>query len=177
MANAKISLSLIGNKRAVGSVRNPLKQSDPEAYERLKYAWTNMKTRCFNENSIDYKNYGGRGIAVDFKWIPFKGFIEDMHESFPRENRHLFTLDRKDNNGNYTKDNCRWVTRKEQNRNGRKNVLVSFLGKMKTITEWAEIMGLKSSTVRQRYYVCGWSVKKSLSTPVRIMRRNTHANN
>jgi plasmid replication initiation protein len=157
---------MMGNKNAVGSVKNPLKYSDPEAYRRLKYAWTNMKTRCLNENIADYKNYGGRGIAVDLKWFSFKGFIEDMYESFPKENRRLFTLDRINVNENYTKNNCRWATRKEQSRNSRRNVLVSFLGKAKTITEWAEIMGLKSSTVRQRYYVYGWNVKDSLTTPV-----------
>lgn len=167
---AKVSASLVGNKRAEGKIRNPLKHLDPEAYKMLCYAWTNMKTRCTNKNVDDYKNYGGRGIRVDPNWVSFAGFVEDMYESLPKENRHLYTLERIDVNGDYTKDNCRWATRKEQSRNTRRNKLISFQGTKKTLTEWAEYMGIKSSTARQRYYVYGWDIEKTLLTPVQERR-------
>jgi hypothetical protein len=76
-------------------------------------AWTNMKTRCDNPKSTQYKWYGGRGIRYTEDWFTFAGFYDDMYESWEPG----LTLDRKDNNGPYCKDNCRWATHLEQGRN------------------------------------------------------------
>ena len=74
-----------------------------------------MKARCDNQNKDRYKYYGGRGITYDLAWKDFDIFWADMEESwFPGA-----TLDRQDNDGNYTKDNCQWATKQEQNRNSR----------------------------------------------------------
>lgn len=80
-------------------------------------AWTNMKTRCDNPNSTQYKYYGGRGIAYCIEWRLFTNFYADMFASW----QEGLELDRKNSNGNYGPDNCRWVTHQEQclNRNPR----------------------------------------------------------
>jgi hypothetical protein len=80
-------------------------------------AWTNMKTRCDNPNCTQYKWYGGRGISYCVAWKDFEHFYNDMFSSW----QEGLTLDREDTNGNYNKDNCRWVTRQVQaeNRNAR----------------------------------------------------------
>ena len=83
-------------------------------------SWKQMKQRCLNPNAPDYKNYGGRGVTICEKWFKFAGFYEDMGE---RPNG--LTLDRIDNNESYCKENCKWSTRSEQNRN--KRGLVNFL--------------------------------------------------
>lgn len=73
-----------------------------------------MKSRCSNETTEDYKDYGARGIRVCEEWQTFLGFLNDMGL---RPNGT--TLDRVNVNGDYTRDNCRWATTKEQNNNKR----------------------------------------------------------
>lgn len=87
--------------------------------------WTMMKTRCYDENHVSYKDYGGRGIRVSAHWLAsFETFLEDMGT---RPTPH-HTLDRKEVNGNYGKDNCRWATGKEQAANKRNNQPQTQLG-------------------------------------------------
>lgn len=75
---------------------------------KIYKVWSSMKSRCSNPNSQFYHRYGGRGIKVCDRWDKFENFYKDMGE--PPEG---LTLDRIDNNGNYCKSNCRWVTHKE----------------------------------------------------------------
>jgi hypothetical protein len=81
-------------------------------------SWYGMKTRCLNPNNFDFKDYGGRGITIDPTWIAsFIAFYRDMG---PKPDPSL-TIDRKDPDGNYCKDNCRWATRAVQIKNTRRS--------------------------------------------------------
>ena len=80
-----------------------------------------MKTRCFNPNSKNFKYWGGRGITVYDRWLGkhgFENFLEDMGEC-----PEGLSLDRRNNDDNYCKENCRWADRKTQNENRRSKVL------------------------------------------------------
>ncbi len=87
--------------------------------------WLSMKQRCYNENSKPYENYGERGIKVCERWLTdFYNFVEDMGTR-PKG----YTLERIDNNKNYSPDNCKWATYSEQQANKRKNKKASSLHK------------------------------------------------
>ena len=92
-----------------------------KCYDNIKYpaeytSWRHMIQRCTDKNCKDYHNYGGRGIVISSRWQhDFLFFLEDM--GFRPEGD--FTLDRKDTNGNYEKENCHWLHRTFQNMNRR----------------------------------------------------------
>jgi len=76
--------------------------------------WANMRQRCYNPNSPQYPNYGGRGISICERWNDFNTFVQDMG---PRPDGH--SIDRIDVDGNYEPSNCRWATNSEQLSNRR----------------------------------------------------------
>lgn len=124
----------------------------------LYNTWNLMRSRCNTESNKLYKFYGGRGISVCEEWKNFDKFVEDMGSSYSEG----LTLDRVDNNGDYSKENCRWATKKEQANNRRSNRIIEHDGTSMTIAQWAELSGLKPSTFRQRFYVYKWPFEKCL---------------
>lgn len=114
--------------------------------------WKNMKSRCYNPNRVAYKDYGGRGISVCDRWRhSFMSFYEDMLEGYEEG----LSLDREDNDGNYCKENCRWINRAMQNRNQRKSLKLLYKGKYVTEAELSEITGIPRTTIQQRRRA-GW---------------------
>jgi len=107
--------------------------------------WKSMRGRCRNPNSPQYKDYGGRGISIDPSWDDFWTFLSDMG---PRPEGH--SLDRINNDGDYGPSNCRWATRKEQQRNQRRAVYVNIEGLPYRAIELAERYGLKTDTIVDR---------------------------
>lgn len=118
--------------------------------------WLSMVQRCTNTSSKHYKHYGGRGITVEDSWRSYENFYKDMGEK-----PEGMSLDRIDNNKGYCKDNCRWASAKEQNRNRRNNRLLTVEDSTKTVVEWCELLKLKEKSVYTRLSR-GWSVEEAL---------------
>ena len=139
-----------------------------ESKTRLYGIWVDMKKRCQNQSHWAYHRYGGRGITVDPLWHEYEPFA-----AWAKTNGYeiTLTLDRKDNDGPYSPQNCRWVTRKVQGRNKSSNVLYEHQGERLTLSEWAERYNMKYTTLYGRLHHYGWSVEKALSTPPRGKRK------
>lgn len=129
-------------------------------------SWTEMKRRCYAKHRKEYPNYGGRGIAVCDRWLEsFTNFLADMGE---RPAGH--TLDRIDNNGDYTPANCRWAPRAQQELNKRSNVRYAFNGGLLTIPEIARQIGMNQATLSNRIKTLGWTVERAIAEPLRVRR-------
>lgn len=122
--------------------------------------WAAMKRRCYNPNSRDYHNYGGRGITVSKDWMQFKNFLRDMGKRPSPE----LTIERKNTNGDYEKDNCRWATWGEQARNRRDSYMLTLSGKTLCVPDWSSETGIPISTIRNRIRL-GWTLQETLTTP------------
>ena len=127
----------------------------------LYSVWKGMKSRCLNPKSLKWPNYGGRGITVCDTWLDFVNFQLDMGDSYSPG----LTLERVDNSKGYSPENCVWASQKEQAVNRRSNHLLEFEGETKALSEWAEYLGMKYSTLYSRIS-SGWGVPKALTTPV-----------
>jgi len=121
-------------------------------------AWIAMLKRCDKPSTRGYQHYGGRGIKVCKRWRSFVNFFADMG---PRPSP-THSIDRINNDGDYTPRNCRWSTNREQGRNRRTNVLLTMKGVSLTVTEWAERLIIPRHTLFARLRK-GWSVEKTLT--------------
>lgn len=137
-----------------------------ETGTRLFRIWTGMLTRCYNPNATNYQDYGGRGIVVCNGWRESYEAFRDWAMSAGYTEG--LTLDRKDNDRGYFPDNCRWATHKQQANNRRSNVRVSHKGESYTVSEWADIAGMKRDTLAQRLNSGHFSIKEAIEMPVAI---------
>lgn len=132
---------------------------------KLYSVYYKMIQRCYRENDWAYEWYGARGISVcDYWQEDFKHFYDWAQENGYKEG---LTLDRIDVNGDYSPDNCRWVTQKEQCRNTRANAFYTINGVTKNLSAWCEESPIKYETVRYRLKK-GWGIERALSEPVHI---------
>lgn len=126
---------------------------------KMFQVWADMHARCGNPNHQAFHNYGARGISVCDRWQDIHAFIEDMASSFNKGT----ALDRIDNRAGYSKENCRWITHKENCQNTRRNIVFEYNGESKTLAEWAELKKINKSTLYYRVVRLGWSLERSLA--------------
>jgi len=134
---------------------------------RFYGVWAGIKGRCQNRQHPAFKNYGARGIQVI--WRSYEAFKQDMLASYSPG----LTIERIDNDGPYSKQNCKWATRTDQARNKRGNRWVKFQGKRMLLVDWAKLMGMRPTRFYERL-AAGWPVEKALTRPSQKRKAKTH---
>lgn len=118
-----------------------------------------MIQRCTNPNNEHYADYGGRGIFVAERWLQFENFLSDMGE--PPDGA---TLERRENDGPYSRENCVWSSRTEQNRNTRRNRMVKVGDRTACLQHWLKKFGICSDTFYKRV-ASGMTEEEALTRP------------
>lgn len=130
--------------------------------KRLKSIYNGMRLRCYNENNVNYKYYGGKGVTICDEWLlSFENFFDWAINNGYNEN---LTIDRIDSEKEYSPDNCKWSTKKEQAYNRSISVKLTLNGRTMYMTEWAEELEIDKKILSWRYNN-GWSDEEILTRP------------
>lgn len=135
-------------------------------------SWRAMMDRCYKPKSASYHNYGARGIRVYEQWHVFEKFLADMGER-PTANH---SLERTNNDKDYSPDNCKWATKKQQARNTKRNVVVEYQGQEYIFADLALLVGIPYGTLRSRIE-CGKTIDEAIAMgkSKRKPRKPSHA--
>lgn len=171
-----------GEVLSCGCLRSELMREKMITHHMTKHPLYDVRSqmvqRCYNSKNKQYLDYGGRGISVCEEWInSFDSFYEWASKNGYEEG---LSLDRKDNDGNYTPENCRFVNRAVQNRNTRKNRYYTAFGETKCLFDWGRdlrsvvtVWGLRTRIDN------GWDMEKALTEPLsnrKIISRSLKSN-
>jgi hypothetical protein len=144
-----------GSVRSCGCLRNETAAANARRFNvkhglsntRIYGIWAKMLCRCYCTTNKDYAKYGVRGILVCQDWLDFNKFYEwAMRNGY----QDTLSLDRVDNDGIYSPQNCRWATLKQQANNTRQTIKITFQGETKSIAQWAETLGLPAERLYKR---------------------------
>lgn len=150
-----------GKTKSCGCFNKDQKTTHGLYYMPIYQRWAAMMDRCFNTKRNNFSEYGGRGITVCDRWKTPENFTSDMSASFSEE----LQLDRIDTNGNYSPENCRWISQIENLGNRRNTVMITYKGETKNIQQWSESTGISKKNISTRYCEYGWSAERTLTTP------------
>lgn len=129
--------------------------------------WSQMIERCTRVTHKRYALYGGRGIYVCDRWKKFENFYADMGDRPAGR-----SLDRINNDGPYSPENCAWRTPREQAINSRNAHKITLDGETLALCEWADRLGIPAKTLSNRITKYGWAPERALRTPHRAPRKN-----
>lgn len=139
---------------------------------RFYVTYRDIKSRCENKNSCSYKYAGKKGVKCE--WKTFLDFKKDMFASYIKHISKFSTRDttigRIDNNGNYCKKNCRWESQYQQSRNKSSLRMITFNGKKQCCVDWEKELNFNRNTIYNRLNIFGWSLKKTMTTPVKCKK-------
>jgi hypothetical protein len=144
-----------GKSQSCGCLRN--ERTTPVCKRRTIYlnaaanpvehnTWRGMISRCTNPKNKSFHRYGGRGIIVDDRWLGASGFDNFLLDMGKKPSIEL-TLGRKDNDGNYGPENCRWETDEQQRRSRSDNHWIEYNGRRMIVADWANFFGLSWDTM------------------------------
>lgn len=160
------SCGCLRNEKSLIRIANYNKEHQSSRQKRIYKIWLSMRNRCYRKNHMAYPWYGGRGIRICEDWTNYETFERWALLSGYGPG---LTIDRIDVNGDYTPENCRWVTRKDQAYNRRDNHRLTFQGETLTITEWANRIGCTPTCIYYRLSA-GWTLEEMLTAKSRSIR-------
>ncbi len=131
-------------------------------HTRLYSIWTNMKTRTSNPKCTEADRYINKGITLCDEWK--NSFLSFYEWSMANGYADNLSIDRIDNSKGYSPENCRWATRKEQNRNKDNLKYIEYQGERHSVVEWSEILNINYGTLRGRL-LKGWDIERAFTTP------------
>lgn len=137
---------------------------------RIYGIWNNMRARCYNKNSNNYDDYGGRGITVCNEWKSKHNFNNFFNWAMENGYSDELSIDRINVDGNYEPSNCRWVDMKVQANNRRSNVEYYYNGEYKTLSEICDSNNINYQAVWKRIHKYNWSFEKAISESIRDYR-------
>ncbi len=123
--------------------------------------WSGIKQRCTDDGIPAYiwSRYGGRGITICDRWLEsYENFLADMGEAPPG-----MEIDRIDNDRGYSPENCQWTTKKENCRNRSNARIITHNGVTRQLHDWADLLGIKYTTLHNRIYVLGWDAERAFN--------------
>lgn len=154
-----------GKSKSCGCLSRELSAKRAEKHGLHKHPlytiWCNMHSRCENPNNPSFYNYGGRGIKICEEWNNPESFILWGISHGYSEG---LQLDRINNDGDYSPENCRFVPLYVNQNNKRTNWNICFCGIVLTISQWSTFLGVPEARIRHRLY-SGWSVEDALFKP------------
>lgn len=155
-----------GLSTSCGCLRNELHRRRLVTHGRTSApeygVWSKIRGRCRNPFDAAFDDYGGRDITLDPRWDDFAAFYRDMG---PRPSSEHW-IERRDNDGPYSPDNCYWATKNEQANNKRNTVWIEYRGRQITLTDAVRLTGFRRKTLRERIRR-GWTGEQIIETPVR----------
>ena len=139
-----------------------------DAGKKLHKIWRGMLERC-GRDTEQYRRYYGRGIKVCDEWHDYKNF-----ENWANENGYVagLSIERTDNDGDYSPENCKWIDRSLQARNRGTTLWVHYDGRTMSLAEACEITNMPYKQVFSRIKYLGWTVERALSQPMRVIRKS-----
>lgn len=163
---SKENIKNLADKRRSGEIPIPKHTTHGLSKTRLYRIHKNMKSRCYNPNVDNYKWYGGQGIKIEPIWDNSEdGFINFYNWSMSHGYNDTLEIDRIDSTKHYGPDNCRWVSRTQQNNNKCNNNVLEYYGFRFTASEWSKLLDIDANVIRRRSGL-GWSTKDIFETPI-----------
>lgn len=139
----------------------------------MYHRWAGMLKRCYDPKNAEYKNYGARGIKVCDRWRDsFWDYVADMGLPPSKD----ASVDRIDNEKDYSPENCRWATKKEQTINRRRTKMITFNGETLCIADWERKLGYSQGSLKGRI-ARGMTPEQAVAVPksrrgIRLRKKN-----
>ncbi|WP_392355831.1 hypothetical protein PSR14_31170 (plasmid) [Bacillus sp. A01H] len=158
-----LNAELVKKRAAEKSIMGRVKE------ERLYRIWQSMKQRCYDKNSCEFERYGKRGITICEEWT--SNYYAFKEWAIQNGYSNSLSIDRINVNGDYTPENCKWSTPKEQANNRRNSWFLVYKGKKQTLAEWSDELKIPYACLYRRLK-SNWPIEKAFTKPSRKLTTN-----